>query len=80
MPFHVDCFVHILMLILRKLTCAMACVQALKLSEAAKVLKTLGSQHSLAELRDCDAAAQSKIMKTSLARLIRSNPPPSDTR
>lgn len=54
--------------------------QALSLVGAAKLLKELGVPMTLAELRDCDASAQSRIIHTLLAHLSRSQPPLTDQR
>ena len=54
--------------------------QALSLVGAAKLLKDLGCPMTLSQLRDCDGAAQSRVTQTLLARLSRSQPPPTDQR
>ena len=54
--------------------------QALSLVGAAKLLKDLGVPMTLAQLRDCDASAQSRIIHTLLARLSRSQLPLTDQR
>ncbi|EIE26521.1 hypothetical protein COCSUDRAFT_64531 [Coccomyxa subellipsoidea C-169] len=54
--------------------------KALSLVGAAKLLKDLGCPMTLSQLRDCDGAAQSRVTQTLLARLSRSQPPPTDQR
>ncbi|BDA40884.1 probable neuroblastoma-amplified sequence at N-terminal half [Coccomyxa sp. Obi] len=54
--------------------------KALSLVGATKLLKDLGVPMTLADLRDCDATAQSRIIHTLLARLSRSQPPLTDQR